>query len=75
MTYIRLGPLPSHVILAIVRSSAFEGDITRNPYNFGNYSLQLTAGFLKVPENEFESVFNGTNVKGTAITREHIMFY
>ena len=39
MTDIWSGPLPSHVFLAIVRSSAFEGNITQNPYNFANYNL------------------------------------
>ena len=69
------GPLLSHVFLAIVRSSAFEGNITQNPYNFDNYnltSLQLTAGSLKVPENEFKPVFNGTNVSVTSIAREYM---
>ena len=38
MTDIWSGPLPLHVFLATVRSSAFEGNITQNPYNFANYS-------------------------------------
>ena len=75
MTDIWYGPLPSHVFLVIVSSSAFEGNITQNPYNFAYYnltSLQLTAGSLKVPENEFKPVFNGTNVSGTSIAREYM---
>ena len=67
------GPLPSHVIVAIVRASAFEGNITQNPYNFANYGLtrlQLTAGSREVPENAFEPVFNGTSVTGSSVARE-----
>ena len=30
------GPLPCNVLLAIVRTSAFAGDIAQNPYNFAN---------------------------------------
>ena len=75
MTDMWSGPLPSHLFLAIVRSSAFEGNITQNPYNFANFnlnSLQLTAGSLKVPENEFKPVFNGTNITNTSIAREYM---
>ena len=69
------GPLPSHVILAIVRSSAFEGSITQNPYNFANYRLtrlQLTAGSREVPENAYEPVFNANNVVGSSVAREYL---
>ena len=69
------GPLPSHVMLAVVRASAFEGDISQNPYNFANYGLtrlQLTAGSREVPETAFEPVFNGTNVTGSSVAREYL---
>jgi hypothetical protein len=69
------GPMPSHIILAIVRSSAVEGDITQNPYNFANYglvSLQLTSGSRDVPKNAYEPIFNGTNVTGSSVAREYL---
>ena len=63
------------MIVAIVRATAFEGDITLNPYNFSNYGLtrlQLTAGSREVPVNAFEPIFNDTNVTGTSVAREYL---
>ena len=67
------GPMPSHVIVAIVSATSFAGHSTQNPYNFPNYGLtkiQLTAGSREIPKTAFEPVFNGTDVAGANVFRE-----
>ena len=67
-------PLPSHVILAVVRASAFKKNTRQNPYNFVNYGLtplQLTAGPREVTENAYESVYKG-DVTGSSVAQEYI---
>lgn len=69
------GPLPSYVVVAIVRSSSFAGAITENCFNFAHYGhtrLQLSAGSREVPLTAFEPSFNGTNVAGASVAREYL---
>ena len=67
------GQLPTHVLYALVNNSAFNGDFTKNPFNFEHMNLnkfQIVMNDRKIPADAYCPDYQNKNY-----SREYDAFY
>ena len=70
------GPLPKRIVIGMVESEAFNGSLTKNPFNFQNFSLKelnVTIDGEQLPYQPFQ--FNYTDVKNPSNVRGYYSLF